>query len=184
MKQRVVVDCCNRMIQFNLIGHSRYEFVGNRGGTLIPLILSLEVTRLLDEGCQGYLATVVNSMDEELRMEDIAVVHEFPNVFSEELPGLTLEREIEFVIELALGTESNSNAPYKMVLSELNKLKVQMQELLDKGFICPSASLWGALVLFVRKKDGPLYLCVDYQQLNQVTVKNKYLLPRIDDLFD
>ena len=90
----------------------------------------------------------------------------------------------EMWIELALATEPISKAPYRMSLSELKELKVQMQELLDKGFIRPSASPWGAPVLFVKKKDGSLRLCIDYRQLNQVTIKNKYPLPRNDDLFD
>ncbi|XP_048140267.1 uncharacterized protein LOC125316296 [Rhodamnia argentea] len=135
-------------------------------------------------GCQAYLAAVVDPIIEETKLEDIAVVREFPDVFPQELPRLPLEREIEFVIELAPGTEPISKAPYRMSLSELKELKVQMEELVDKGFTRPSASPWGAPVLFVRKKDGSMRLCIDYKQLNQVTVKNKYPLPRIDDLFD
>ncbi|XP_056164001.1 uncharacterized protein LOC130137220 [Syzygium oleosum] len=103
---------------------------------------------------------------------------------SRELPGLSLEREVEFVIELAPRTEPISRALYNMALSELKELKVQMQELLDKGFIHPSVSPWGAPVLFVRNKDSSLHLCIDYRQLNQVTIKNKYPLPRIDNSFD
>ncbi|XP_039174087.1 uncharacterized protein LOC120296318 [Eucalyptus grandis] len=121
---------------------------------------------------------------EELKIEDIIIVQELPNVFPKELLGLPPEREIEFVIELALRTETISKARYRMALSKLKELNVQMQELLDKGFICHSASPWRAPVLFVKKKDGSLPLCIDYRQLNQVTIKNKYSLPRIDDLFD
>ncbi|XP_056168682.1 uncharacterized protein LOC130138489 [Syzygium oleosum] len=183
-KQRATVNCYRKTIQFEPVGSVGFEFVGNRGGPSIPLISSLEATQLLDEGCQGYLATVIDTLVEEPGMQDIAVVREFSDVFPEELPGLPPEREIEFVIELAPGTEPISKAPYRMALSELKELKVQMQELLDKGFIRPSASPWGAPVLFVRKKDGSLRLCIDYRQLNQVTIKNKYPLPRIDDLFD
>ena len=105
-------------------------------------------------------------MAEEPRFENIAVVCEYPDVFPQELSGLLSRREVEFVIELALGTEPISKGPYRMSLSELKELKVQLQKLLDKGFICPSASLWGALVLFVRKKDGSLRLCIDHRQLN------------------
>jgi len=82
------------------------------------------------------------------------------------------------------GTAPISIAPYRMAPTELRELKIQLQELLDKGFIHPSVSPWGAPVLFVKKKDGTLRLCIDYRQLNKVTVKNKYPLPRIDDLFD
>ncbi|KAA0041507.1 putative polyprotein [Cucumis melo var. makuwa] len=98
--------------------------------------------------------------------------------------GLPLHREIEFAIELEPGTVPISIAPYKMALVELKELKVQLQELLDKGFIRPTVSPWGAPVLFVKKKDGWMHLCIDYKELNKVTVKNKYPLPRIDDLFD
>ncbi|KAI6687682.1 hypothetical protein NL676_024510 [Syzygium grande] len=121
---------------------------------------------------------------EEPKLEDIPVVSNFPDMFPEELPGLPPEREVEFVIELAPGTEPISKAPYRMSLSELKELKVHIQELLDKGFIRPSASPRGVPVLFIKKKDGTLRLCIDYRQLNQVIVKNKYPLPRIDDLFD
>ena len=112
------------------------------------------------------------------------MVKEFNDVFPGELPGLPPEREIEFSIELVPGTNPIFIAPYRMAPSELRELKVQLQDLLDKGFIRPSASPWGAPVLFVKKKDGTLRLCIDYRQLNKVTIKNKYPLPRIDDLFD
>ncbi|KAL4016773.1 hypothetical protein IC575_024430 [Cucumis melo] len=104
--------------------------------------------------------------------------------FSEELPGLPPHREVEFAIELEPGTVPISRAPYRMAPAELKELKVQLQELLDKGFIRPSVSPWGAPVLFVKKKDGSMRLCIDYRELNKVTVKNRYPLPRIDDLFD
>ena len=102
----------------------------------------------------------------------------------QEVPGLPPDREIEFAIELVPGTTPISKAPYRMAPAELAELKKQLQQLLDKGLIQPSVSRWGAPVLFVRKKDGSLRLCIDYRELNSVTVKNKYPLPRIDDLFD
>ena len=117
-------------------------------------------------------------------MEKIPVVREFPDVFPEELPGIPLEREMDLSIEIVPGTAPVSRAPYRMVPVELKELKTQLQELLDKGFIRPSVSPYGALILFVKKKDGTLRMCIDYQQINKVTVKNKYLLPRIEDLFD
>ena len=100
------------------------------------------------------------------------------------MPGLPSVREIDFAIELLPGTVHISQAPYRMAPAELKELKTQLQELVDKGFIRPSMSPWGALVLFVKKKDGTMRLCVDYRKLNKATVKNKYPLPRIDDLFD
>ncbi|KAI6702762.1 hypothetical protein NL676_011898 [Syzygium grande] len=134
----------------------RHKDGWSRGGTSIPWVSSVEATKLLDEGYQGYLASVVDPTVGEMRLEDIPVVCNFPDVFPQELPGLPPVREVEFVIELAPGTEPISQPPYRMSLSELKELKVQMQELLDKGFIRPSASPWGAPVLFVRKKDGSL----------------------------
>ena len=105
-------------------------------------------------------------------------------MFPEELPGLPPQREIEFAIDVVLGATPASITLYRMAPAELKELKLQLQELLEKGFIRPSVSPWGALVLFVKKKDGTLRLCIDYRQLNKLTVKNKYSLPRIDDLFD
>ena len=112
------------------------------------------------------------------------MVNEFVSVFPEDLPGLPPDREVTFEIEVLPGTAPISKAPYRMAPVELRELQVQLQELLDKGFIRPSYSPWGAPVLFVKKKDGTLRMCVDYRELNKVTVKNKYPLPRIDDLFD
>ncbi|KAL4016778.1 hypothetical protein IC575_024435 [Cucumis melo] len=109
---------------------------------------------------------------------------DYPDVFPEELPELPPHREIEFAVELEPGMVPISRAPYRMAPAELKELKLQLQELLDKGFIRPSVSPWGAPVLFVKKKDGSIRLCIDYRELNKVTVKNKYPLPRIDDLFD
>ena len=91
---------------------------------------------------------------------------------------------MEFTIDLAPETAPISNAPYRMAPMELKELKIQLQEFLDKGFIRPSVSPWGALALFVKKKDGSMRLCINYRELNKVTVRNKYPLPRIDDLFD
>ena len=140
---------------------------------------------MLDSGCVGYLASVVDtSLEQHSKPEDVPVVQEFLEVFPEDLPGLPPDREIEFIIELILGTAPISKVLYRMALSELKELKVQLQKLLDKGFILPSFSPWGAPVLFVKKKDGTLRLCIDYRALNKVTIKNKYPLPRIDDLFD
>jgi hypothetical protein len=104
--------------------------------------------------------------------------------FQRSTQGYLQEREVEFGIECIPGTTLVSKAPYRMAPAELRELKVQLQELLDKGFIRPSSSPWGAPVLFVKKKDGTMRMCIDYRELNKVTIKNKYLLPRIDDLLD
>ena len=109
---------------------------------------------------------------------------EYVDVFLDELPGLPPQRVVDFGIELRPGTSPISMTPHRMAPVELQALRVQLQELLDKGFIRPSTSPWGALVLFARKKGKTLRLCIDYRQLKRVTIKNLYPLPRIDDLFD
>ena len=98
--------------------------------------------------------------------------------------GMPPDRDIDFCIDLEPGTRPISISPYRMAPAELRELKAQLQELLSKGFIRPSASPWGAPVLFVKKKDWSFWMCIDYRQLNKLTIKNKYPLPRIDDLFD
>jgi hypothetical protein len=140
-----------------------------------------EITLYLpNQGCTHSCALT----EVESTVEKIPVVCEYPDVFPDELPGMLPDRDIEFAIELQLGTAPISKRPYRMPPAELAELKKKLQELLDKGFICPSTSPWGCLALFVKKKDENLRLCVDYRPLNAVTIKNKYSLPRIDVLFD
>ena len=115
---------------------------------------------------------------------DIPIVCEFPDVFPDELPGLPLDRDVEFKIELVPSTTPISIRPYMMPPNELDELKIQLQELLDKGLIQPCSSPWGCPALFVKKKDKSLGMCVDYRPLNAVNIKNKYPLPHIDILFD
>jgi hypothetical protein len=116
--------------------------------------------------------------------EEIPVIAEYMDVFPEELPGMPPECEVDFAIDLVPGTAPIAKRPYRMAAPELAELKKQLDELLQKGYIRPSSSPWGAPVLLVKKKDGSMRLCVDYRALNEVTIKNKYPLPRIDDLFD
>jgi hypothetical protein len=113
----------------------------------------------------------------------IRIVSEFPDVFPEELPGMPPERKVEFAIELIPGTAPISKRAYQVSRPELVELKKQIDELLEKGYIRPSTSPWAAPVLFVEK-DGTKRMCIDYRSLNEVTVKNKYSLPQIKDLFD
>jgi hypothetical protein len=121
---------------------------------------------------------------EEKSLEHIRIVCEYPDVFLEELPGVPPDRDIEFSIELLARIAPISERAYRMDVKDLIELKKQIEELLEKGFIHPSSSPWGALVLLVNKKDGSRRMCVDYRSLNEVTIKNKYLLPRTEDLFD
>src|SRR3954470_19122395 len=117
-------------------------------------------------------------------LEDIPVVRDFPDVFPEELPGMPPDRCVEFIVDLILGTSPISRRTYRMVPHELAELKIQLEALLAKGFICPSSSPWGCPILFVRNKDGTGRMCVDYRPLNLAAIKNKYPLPRINDIFD
>ena len=106
------------------------------------------------------------------------------DVFLEELPGVPPEREVEFRIDLVPGAKPMAKTPYRLAPPEMKELMAQLQELLDKGFIRPSVSPWGAPVLFVKKKDRSMQMCIDYRELNKLKIKNRYPLPRIDDLFD
>nr|GFB64069.1 putative reverse transcriptase domain-containing protein [Tanacetum cinerariifolium] len=148
-------------------------------------------------------ATKEDDKPERKQVKDVPIVQDFPEVFLENLPGLPPARPVEFHIDLIPGAAPVARAPYRLAPSEIKELLEQMQELSEKGFIrpssspwgapvlfvkkkdgSPSSSPWGALVLFVKKKDGSVRMCKDYQELNKLTVKNRYPLPRIDDLFD
>jgi hypothetical protein len=117
-------------------------------------------------------------------LEEIRVVQEYLDVFPKELPGMPPDHDIEFLIELLPGTPPISKRPYRMPINELVELKKQIAELQAKGFIRPNSSPWGAPMLLVEKKDETQQMCVDYRSLNEVTIKNKYPLPRIEYLFD
>nr|GEZ39920.1 putative reverse transcriptase domain-containing protein [Tanacetum cinerariifolium] len=118
------------------------------------------------------------------QLKDVPIVRNFLEVFLEDLPGLPPARPVEFQIDLIPGAAPVARAPYQLGSSEMKELSEQLQELSDKGLIRPSSSPWGAPVLFVKKKDGSLRMCIDYRELNKLRVKNRYPLPRIDDLFD
>ncbi|KAA3473836.1 DNA/RNA polymerases superfamily protein [Gossypium australe] len=180
-----------------LVTHGEVNFIElkNENGDFIrvesdkqdrsPVVISSLLTqKYLRKGYEAYLAIVMNAKETELRIELVPIVCEYPDVFPKEMPGLPPAREIEFGIELAPGIAPISIAPYRIAPTELKELKAQLLKLTNKGFARPSFSPWVALILFVKKKDGSMRLCIDYQQLNKVTVKNKYPLPRIDDLFD
>ncbi|GJX74856.1 putative reverse transcriptase domain-containing protein [Tanacetum coccineum] len=140
------------------------------------------------KGCQAFLAHVTTSevedMSEKKRLEDVPIVRDFLEVFLEDLPGLPSTRQVEFQIDLVPGAAPVARAPYRLAPFEMKELSEQLKELFDKGFIRPSSSPWGAPVLFVKKKDGSFMMCIDYRELNKLTMKNRYPLPRIDDLFD
>ncbi|GJY65239.1 putative reverse transcriptase domain-containing protein [Tanacetum coccineum] len=138
--------------------------------------------------CHVFLAHITEKKTEdkleEKRLEGVPVVRDFPIVFPEDLPGVPPTGQVEFQIDLVPGAAPVARAPYRLAPSEMKELSDQLQELSDKGFIRISSSPWGAPVLFVRKKDGSFRMCIDYRELNKLTVKNRYPLLRIDDLFD
>ena len=183
-KYHATMDCFTKTITFKLKGDQADLIIqGDKKKTQIGCISALKAGRLVRSGCESFLAFITEDKRSQ-GVEEIPVVCEFPDVFPDEIPGLPPVREVEFTIELLPGTAPISIAPYRMAPAELGELKLQLQELLSKGFIRPSISPWGAPVLFVKKKDGSLRMCIDYRKLNHMTVKNKYPLPRIDELFD
>ncbi|GJS75655.1 hypothetical protein Tco_0725536 [Tanacetum coccineum] len=139
-------------------------------------------------GCPIFLAHVTTKKaedkSEDKRLKDVPIVRDFPDVFPEDLSGLPPTRQVEFQIDLVPGTAPVARAPYRLTPFEMKELSEQLQELSDKGFIRPSSSPWGTPVLFVKKKDGSFWMCIDYQELNKLTVKNRYPLLKINDLFD
>nr|GFC66331.1 putative reverse transcriptase domain-containing protein [Tanacetum cinerariifolium] len=140
------------------------------------------------KGCQVFLAHVTTKeaegKSEKKRLENVPIVRDFPEVFPEDLPGLPPNQQVVFQIDLIPSAAPVVQAPYRLAPPEMKELSEQLKELFDKGFIRPSSSPWGAPVLFVKKKDGSFRMCIDYQELNKLTVKNRYPLPRIEDLFD
>ncbi|GKB96223.1 putative reverse transcriptase domain-containing protein [Tanacetum coccineum] len=157
---------------------------GDRSKTRLSLISCIKTERYISRGYQVFIAQVMEKKSDEKRLEDIPVVREFLEGFPENLPGLPPVRQVEFQIDLILGAVPVARAPYRLAPSEMQELSNQLQELADRGFIRPSTSPWGAPVLFVKKKDGSFRMCIDYRELNKLIVKNRYPLPRIDDLFD
>ena len=194
-RHRAIVDCRMKRVTVRTPNDSEIIFISERPNHHSNVISATVARKMVQKGCEAYLAYVIDTVKARPSVSDIPTVSDLPDVFLEELPGLPPQREIEFAINVVPGATPASVtplpgatpasvAPYRMAPLELKELKLQLQELLEKGFIRPSVSPWGAPVLFVKKKDGTLRLCVDYRQLNKLTVKNKYPLPRIDDMFD
>ncbi|GJW05463.1 putative reverse transcriptase domain-containing protein [Tanacetum coccineum] len=161
---RAVIDCYEKIVRIPLPNGEILEVQGER-----------------PEKDPGSLACI---KADEKKLDDIRVVRDFPEVFPDDLSGLPPVREIEFRIDLIPGASPVVKSPYRLAPSEMLELSNQLKELQEKGFIRPSHSPWGAPVLFVKKKDGAMRMCIDYRELNKLTIKNRYPLPRIDDLFD
>ena len=172
-KHHNIIDCDKKTVVHRCCGQSEVIVYGVRSGPMSNVISAMQAQRLLRKGCEAFLALVLDSKRGQIELENILVMKDFSDVFPKELPGIPPVREVDLSIEILLGTTLTSRAPYRMTPTELKELKIQLQEILDKGFIRPSVYPWGALVLFVKKKDGTLRMCIDYRQINQVTVKKK-----------
>nr|GEY21873.1 putative reverse transcriptase domain-containing protein [Tanacetum cinerariifolium] len=153
-----------------------------------PLGNSYDVELVDGKIVEIFLAHIFAKKEEDKsegkQLKDVPIVRDFPEVFPEDLPGLPPARPVEFQIDLIPGAALVARAPYRLAPSKMKELSKQLQELSQKGFIRPSSSPWEAPVLFVKKKDGSFRMCIDYRELNKLTVKNRYPLPRIDDFFN
>ena len=167
----ILIDCGQQKIVFSDFKES-------------DVIFAQHVWSELKEGSRCFVILTQMKVKNEEEMSSIHVVNDFMDVFLEEIHGLPSKREVEFSIDLVPGAGPVSMGPYRMAPAELIELKKQVEDLLEKRFIRPNVSPWGAPVLLVKKKDGGSRLCVDYRQLNKLTIKKKYPLPRIDDLMD
>jgi hypothetical protein len=185
-QQKAVLDGYTKVLSYkDNLGTARTT-QGIPKPVLVRQVLAMQLKKCIREGSQVYAIQVMNLLEKEdkPKLEDFVVLRELRDMFVDEIPELPPRREIDFSIDLLPESTPISKAPYRMSLPELTELKIQLQELLDKEYIRPSILSWGALVLFVRKKDGTLRLCIDFRQLNKVTIKNKYPLPRIYNMFD
>nr|GEZ45198.1 hypothetical protein [Tanacetum cinerariifolium] len=190
-KYHGVIICDEKIIRVPF-GREMLIFQGNgdnqREESRLNIISCTKAQKYLSMGCDVFLANVTTKeakdKSEEKRLENVPIVRDFPEVFLEDLSGIPPARPVEFQIDLVPGAVPVARAPYRLAPSEMKKLAEQLQELFDKGFIRLSSSPWGAPVLFVKKNDGSFCMCIDYRKLNKLTVKNRYPLPRINDLFD
>nr|GEW02234.1 putative reverse transcriptase domain-containing protein [Tanacetum cinerariifolium] len=186
------VIICDEKIVCVPFGREILIFLGNgdnqREESRLNIISYTKAQEYLSKGCDVFLAHITTKeakdKSEGKRLEDVPIVRDFLKVFLEDLSGILPARQVEFQIDLVPGASPVARAPYRLALSEMKELAKQLQELFDKGFIRPRSSPWGAPVLFDKKKDGSFCMCIDYCKLNKLTVKNRYPLPRVDDLFD
>ncbi|GJS25161.1 putative reverse transcriptase domain-containing protein [Tanacetum coccineum] len=183
-KYDAIISCQNKLIRIRTPSGGETFIYGERKKTSLAICTYARAKRHLARGCQAYLAHIIYTQKSTPCLDNILVVREFHDVFLEELPGIPPERQVEFHVDLIPGSTPIAKTPYRLVSFEMQELIKQLQELLDKGFIRPSSSPWGAPVLFVINKDSSIQMYIDYRELNKVTIKNRYPLPRIDDLFD
>ncbi|KAI3704122.1 hypothetical protein L1987_74335 [Smallanthus sonchifolius] len=157
------IICKRKMIHLKATDGSPITVYGDWNSTMPNVISMIKAESYMRRGCEAYLAYVIDDRMKTKELKDVPVVCNFPEVFPEDLPGLPLDREIEFQIDLLPGAEPVAKAPYRLAPSEMKELMSQLEELTEKGFIRPSISPWGAPVLFVKKKDGSMRMCIDYR---------------------
>ena len=184
-KHRARIICDEKIIQIPFDGETLI-IQGDKPKTSFNFISYAKTMKYISKGCHVFQIQVTGGETKEKKkqLDEVPVVREFSDVFPEDLPGIPPTRQVEFRIDLVPGAAPVAKAPYRLAPSEMKELSEQLKELSDKGFIQPSSSPWGAPILFVKKKDGTFRMCIDYRELNKLTVKNRYPLPRIDDLFD
>ncbi|GJY09867.1 putative reverse transcriptase domain-containing protein [Tanacetum coccineum] len=186
-----VIVCDEKLVRVPY-GNETLIFRGNESNngreSRLAIISCSKAQEYMAKGCQIFLAHISTKKEGDKskgkQLNDVPIVRDFPEVFPEDLPGLPLARPEEFQIDLIPGAVPVAQPPYRLAPSEMKELSEQLQELSNKGFIRPSSSPWGAPVLFIKNKDGSFKMCIDYRELNKLTVKNHYPIPRIDDLFD
>jgi hypothetical protein len=179
------LDCYHKTVECVSKEGKRITLQGIRKPVSVRQISALQMRKYCRKGCPLYAIQVLKTIEgDKPSPYDHPILREYKDLFLEEVLGLPPRRDIEFSIELAPGVVPVSRTPYRLSTPELVELKLQLKEMIDKGYILPIMSPWGAPILFVRKKDGTLRLCIDYRQLNKVTIKKKYPLPMIDDLFN
>ncbi|GKD88218.1 putative reverse transcriptase domain-containing protein, partial [Tanacetum coccineum] len=150
---------------------------GDKPTRNLKIISAIKMHKYLKKECFAFLAHVVEKDQKVKIIRDILVVKNYPKVFPEDLPGPPPSRQVEFQIDFVPRAAPVAKAPYRLALPEMQELSAQLQELLSKGLIRPSSSIWGAPILFVKKKDGSMRMCIDYRELNKLTIKNRYPLP-------
>ena len=185
---RTKVDCYDKAIECLDDNGEQRILQGKKKATSVRMVTAMQAKRSRKKRCVLFAVHISNDKGKDV--EDIEVLIKYPvlpqfqDVFPAKISELMLHGEVDFSIELVPRAAPSSKAPYRMSTLDLVELKLTLKKMLDKGYIRPSVSPWGAPVLFVKKKDGTHRLCIDYKQLNKVTIKNRYSLLRIDDLFD
>jgi hypothetical protein len=185
-KHKAVLDCYTELLNYKDDFGTTRTTQGIPKPVSVRQVSAMQLKKCMRKGCQVYAIQVTNLLEkvDKPKLEHFVVLRDFRDMFVDAILELPPRREIDFSIDLLPGSAPFSKAPYRMSLQELTELRVQLQELLDKEYIIPRVSPWGALVFFVKKKDGTLRLCIYYRQLNKMTIQNKYHLPRINDLFN